>query len=139
MDASFGEQFLIAKPTQRYLSILACVPTVLVLAEDRIPPLVQFLSTELIEAFKTSETMLPPWRKASSMLSKWVPGKAHALPVFLGKPSCEQHEEHKRQSSSRPFEDAYFRAVQCHVTKPQPSMEPMRIYGGFGNIVSCTF
>ena len=73
VDPSFAEQFLIAKPTERYAALLGCLPEVLVMPEDRISALVTFLSAELTLAFKASGSVLPPWRQASSMLTKWQP------------------------------------------------------------------
>ncbi len=76
MDPSFGEQFQIAKPTERYSTLLDCLPPVLVLPEDRIVPLVSFLSAELVMAFNASGVVVPPWRQASSVLTKWKPLKS---------------------------------------------------------------
>ena len=83
VDPSFAEQFLIAKPTERYAALLGCLPEVLVMPEDRISALVTFLSAELTLAFKASGSVLPPWRQASSMLTKWQPRRSTDLHVNI--------------------------------------------------------
>lgn len=65
VDTHFVEQFEIAKPTARYTRILGCIPRVLVLPEERCPPLVTFLCAELAVAFKACGTVVPPWRQVS--------------------------------------------------------------------------
>ncbi|KAG1670299.1 hypothetical protein FOA52_003649 [Chlamydomonas sp. UWO 241] len=82
VDPTFVEQFRIAKPTSRYTQVLECVPCVLVLPESQLVQLVHFMCIELANAFKASDAVIPPWRKLSSMLSKWLPRRAgdSALP-----------------------------------------------------------
>ncbi|KAG1673074.1 hypothetical protein FOA52_013143 [Chlamydomonas sp. UWO 241] len=84
VDAHFVEQFEIAKPTPRYTRILSCVPRVLVLPEERVPPLVTFLCAELAGAFKTLGTVVPPWRQAASMLTKWLPRRSLDVELSSG-------------------------------------------------------
>lgn len=44
--------------------------------EATVAPLVNFLCQEIAAAFKANGAVLPPWRHASSMLSKWLPRKS---------------------------------------------------------------
>lgn len=77
VDPHFLDQFEIAKPTDRYSSLLACIPAGTVcLPEDHVQPLVTFLCAEMSTAFKASNTVLPPWRQVASMLTKWQPRKS---------------------------------------------------------------
>ena len=81
MDPHFGEQFEVATATAEYGRIVAEVPRVFVGTEDDIELLVQLLCRELQRAFKQQGTHLPPWRSASSMLSKWRPRNCIDLPL----------------------------------------------------------
>lgn len=108
VDLQFKDQFIIAKPTDRYSSLLACISPVLVIPEEHIAPLVTFLCAEMSSAFKTSNTVIPPWRQASSMLTKWQPQSV----VELGS-----------NSKSRSSKD------QCPVVAASPAS---KVYGGFG-------
>lgn len=76
VDPHFKEQFEIAHVTDRYNAILMTVPSVYVGSEDRIGPLVEFLCSEMSLAFSQHQAVLPPWRQANSMLSKWRPRRS---------------------------------------------------------------
>ncbi|KXZ44491.1 hypothetical protein GPECTOR_67g332 [Gonium pectorale] len=76
VDPQFKEQFIIAKTTARYAAILAAIPSVFVGPEEHLCLLVNFLCTEMSTAFRQLGSVLPPWRQASSMLSKWKPRKS---------------------------------------------------------------
>ncbi|KAG2453282.1 hypothetical protein HYH02_002605 [Chlamydomonas schloesseri] len=76
VDPVFKEQFIIAKTTSRYASILGAVPQCYVGPEEHLGLLVQFLCAEMATAFRQLGSVLPPWRQAGSMLSKWAPRKS---------------------------------------------------------------
>lgn len=161
VDPSFADQFQIAKPTLRYESILACLPSVLVIPEDRIPPLVTFLCAELAAAFKASNTVVPPWRQAGSMLSKWQPRKSMDLPstdiTMPARRSVEINNDFKEdlQPKEEPDQQVDINALgqQCQGSAESMStwpaagkalisaalhvkpavMEPNRVYGGFSS------
>ncbi len=82
------EQFIIAKTTARYASILAAIPQIFVGPEEHLVLLVNFLCTEMNAAFRQLGSVLPPWRQASSMLSKWKPRKSVDEPVFGAVPGA---------------------------------------------------
>lgn len=110
VDPHFIDQFCIAKSTDRYSSLLACIPQVLVIPEQHITPLVTFLCAELSAAFSASNTVLPPWRQATSMLTKWQPRKSI--------------DEARRTSS---------RAEQSNQSSVISASPAFRVYGGFGS------
>ncbi|KAG2428365.1 hypothetical protein HXX76_010509 [Chlamydomonas incerta] len=84
VDPVFKEQFIIAKTTSRYSCILGAVPQVFVGPEEHLGLLVQFLCAEMAAAFRQLGSVLPPWRQAASMLSKWAPRKSVDLDVGSG-------------------------------------------------------
>ena len=72
VDPVFREQFVIAKPTPRYASLLSSLPDVFIGPFENLTPLVLFLCAEMAASFKeTGGSCLPPWRCTTSMLSKW--------------------------------------------------------------------
>lgn len=76
VDPFFREQFVIAHPTPRYRAILEFLPQVYVGETPRLTQLVTFLCSEMSLAFKERCAVLPPWRQAASMMSKWQPRKS---------------------------------------------------------------
>jgi len=155
VDPQFCEQFLIAKPTYRYMRLLAHVPEVLVFPECGIRPLVQFLCMELAAAFKSTNTIVPPWRQASSMLSKWLPRnlkvdepapadpKVQVQPAVAAMPSPVVLNPPVNSASAQDCKSAH-RASGPMLNRTSSSsrnakplnLEPMRIYGGFSSV--CT-
>lgn len=67
-----------------YLPAPLHIPQVFVGPEEHLVLLVNFLCTEMNAAFRQLGSVLPPWRHASSMLSKWKPRKSVDEPVFAG-------------------------------------------------------
>jgi hypothetical protein len=53
--------------------VLAAIPQVWVGPEEHLILLVNFLCAEMSAAFRQLGSVPPPWRQASSMLSKWRP------------------------------------------------------------------
>jgi hypothetical protein len=154
-------QFQIAKPTERYTALLECVPKVLVIPEERITALVTFLSAELTLAFKVNGAILPPWRQAASMMTKWQPRRSldHAfrphtqqyVPATINPGAEKRHMQQRKghqegnkmgRTSSGSYDDLPtclrgINPIKIATSRPiqQPqSMEPARIYGGFGSV-----
>lgn len=73
MDPTFRDQFDIVHKTPRYAAVLQALPAVLVSHLSRIQALVELLCAEMSLAFHSTGTVLPPWRYAKSMLTKWQP------------------------------------------------------------------
>mmetsp|Transcript_11841 Transcript_11841/g.31036 ORF Transcript_11841/g.31036 Transcript_11841/m.31036 type:complete len:189 (+) Transcript_11841:1195-1761(+) len=73
VDPCFREQFELRAQcaTPRYEAVLALLPKVYVGHVDRLPLLVELLCEEMTVSFKTCGVPLPPWRKLTSLLSKW--------------------------------------------------------------------
>jgi uncharacterized protein (TIGR01615 family) len=76
VDTLFKASFTVAKPTPRYASLLACLPEVYVAPENSLAPLVNFLCAEMAASFAVNNSVLPPWRQPSAMMSKWLPRKS---------------------------------------------------------------
>ncbi len=55
----------------RYAEVLEALPHVLVLMETRLWHLTEALARHMAACFEASQRPLPPWRSASSMVSKW--------------------------------------------------------------------
>mmetsp|Transcript_25717 Transcript_25717/g.76102 ORF Transcript_25717/g.76102 Transcript_25717/m.76102 type:complete len:327 (-) Transcript_25717:1208-2188(-) len=110
VDAHFAEQFEIAKPSPRYVRIMNCIPEVLVLPEERCPPLVTFLCAELAVSFKACDTVVPPWRQASSMLSKWLPRRS--LDVDLSSAATRSFAGAQSRNAQQGAADAAARPAQ---------------------------
>ncbi|GMH40367.1 hypothetical protein BSKO_08271 [Bryopsis sp. KO-2023] len=84
IDPSFKEQFDIMHPTQQYTDFLAELPVPIALPEERVASIVQILCQEMSNSFKEAGAILPPWRKTSSMLTKWLPRKSTDEPMAIG-------------------------------------------------------
>lgn len=73
VEPNFREHFAINQSTPTYNDILRAVPVEFVGPVARLQPLVNTLAAEMHEAFASQGLERPPWRKASALLSKWVP------------------------------------------------------------------
>lgn len=76
VDPSFREQFVVLHATPEYAALVCQVPEVLVSSPDRLRRVVEGLCAEMAGSFAEMNIAFPPWRKASSMISKWLP-KTH--------------------------------------------------------------
>jgi uncharacterized protein (TIGR01615 family) len=76
VDPLFREQFAIPHPSATYAALLELVPLEFVGTASRLIPLVQCLCAEMVASFEAKGLTLPPWRRAQSMLSKWLPTKS---------------------------------------------------------------
>jgi hypothetical protein len=65
-----------AKPTNRYASIMAALPIVFVGSEHYLQQLVKLICREMHNAFTVQGVSIPPWRSKESLLSKWKVPKA---------------------------------------------------------------
>ncbi|KAK9830187.1 hypothetical protein WJX72_010189 [[Myrmecia] bisecta] len=71
VEPRFKEQFQIAHSTPAYDALLQAVPLDFVGTSTRLRALVELLCAEVAAAFQEQDRPLPPWRKLSSVLSKW--------------------------------------------------------------------
>lgn len=76
------------------------------------------------EAFRENQSNLPPWRSASSMLSKWQPRRS--MDETITAPRFALPADAPAAAAVSKLDVA--RAMTCHVV-----VEPLRVYGGFGN------
>lgn len=87
VDPLFREQFAIPQPTATYEALLELIPQEFVGTASRLIPLVQCLCAEMVASFEFKGLTLPPWRRAQSMLSKWLPTKSRDV-AFGGSSSA---------------------------------------------------
>lgn len=90
VDPNFTEHFEISHPTTLYSAILSCVPSEFVGPPVRLRPLVQLLAAEMLDAFHAQGLERPPWRKASSILTKWLPERTKVQDRQPASPQGEQ-------------------------------------------------
>lgn len=83
VDPSMREQFDVACPTDRYEALVATLPRVFVGAEERLPLAIELLCEELASAFRAKGLMLPPWREAAAMITKWQPRPSSSKKLVL--------------------------------------------------------
>ncbi|KAF6254133.1 hypothetical protein COO60DRAFT_352674 [Scenedesmus sp. NREL 46B-D3] len=76
VDPLFREQFAIPQPSATYQALLELIPMEFVGTASRLIPIVQCLCAEMGASFDSKGLTLPPWRRAQSMLSKWLPSKS---------------------------------------------------------------
>lgn len=76
VDPYFRNQFDVQHPTPQYIRLFNTLPKIFVAPEDRVAQVVNLLCTEMLQVFKQSGTTLPPWRKATAMITKWLPRKS---------------------------------------------------------------
>jgi uncharacterized protein (TIGR01615 family) len=84
VDPAFKEQFEIPSPTPSYTALLDLLPAEFVGTSSRLVPLVQNLCAEMVASFEANALTLPPWRRAQSMLTKWLPSRSRDVPVSAG-------------------------------------------------------
>lgn len=134
VDPGFADQFMTAKTTPRYLAIVSCLSeTPLVLRQERISSLVTYLCTELATAFRQTNTVLPPWRTADSMLSKWQPRNVIDESVEQDAARCEAMKASKASAvDPAPAEAQKESGSRVNFRRIIPMvMEPIKVYRGF--------
>lgn len=92
VDPCFKEQFEIPQPTATYAAALELLQPEFVGTASRLVPLVQCLCAEMAASFEAMGLTLPPWRRAQSMLSKWLPSRSRDLCFndnSSSSPACE--------------------------------------------------
>jgi uncharacterized protein (TIGR01615 family) len=81
VDPHFKQQFEVSQPSAAYAAALELVPPEFVGTCSRLVPLVHALCAEMAASFEAMGLTLPPWRRASAMLSKWQPSRCHDVCV----------------------------------------------------------
>lgn len=73
LDLNFRDNFVISHPTRDFERVFEAVPEVFVGTPERLQSLVEFLCHEVAASFAAHGLSMPPWRKAPSLLTKWLP------------------------------------------------------------------
>ena len=76
VDIEFKEQFELAQPSTQYEELLQQLSPVFIGSQTKVQNVVVLLCDEMSRAFKVQGQVPPPWRRASSMLSKWCPRRS---------------------------------------------------------------
>ncbi|CAH8388983.1 unnamed protein product [Eruca vesicaria subsp. sativa] len=71
VETDLAGEFVIAKPTTRYLSLLAQLPRVFVGTPEELKKLVRIMCSEIRRSMKRAEIHVPPWRRNAYMQAKW--------------------------------------------------------------------
>ncbi|CAA0193688.1 PDDEXK-like [Arabidopsis suecica] len=71
VETNLAGEFEIARPTTRYLSVLAQVPRVFVGTPEELKQLVRIMCFEIRRSMKRADIFVPPWRRNGYMQAKW--------------------------------------------------------------------
>ncbi|KFK43469.1 hypothetical protein AALP_AA1G129000 [Arabis alpina] len=71
VETNLAGEFEIARPTTRYLSLLAQLPHVFVGTPEELKKLVRIMCFEIRRSMKRAEIHVPPWRRNGYMQAKW--------------------------------------------------------------------
>ena len=82
IDPFFREQFEVPVASSRYASLVGALPAVYVGTQEHLIPLVELMCEEMSRAFVEAGSLLPPWRRTKSMLSKWLPRRSCDLSLL---------------------------------------------------------
>ncbi|OVA10059.1 Protein of unknown function DUF506 [Macleaya cordata] len=71
VEVSFAGEFSIARPTNRYLSLLDVFPQIFVGKPDKLKQVVRVMCAASKESLKSNDMHIPPWRRNGYMQAKW--------------------------------------------------------------------
>ncbi|XP_010252609.1 PREDICTED: uncharacterized protein LOC104594140 [Nelumbo nucifera] len=71
VEAALSGEFTIARPTNRYLSLLEVFPPIFVGEQDELKQVVKLMCAAAKESMKSNEMHVPPWRRSRYMQAKW--------------------------------------------------------------------
>lgn len=71
IETNLAGEFEIARPTTRYLSLLAQLPSVFVGTPEELKKLVRIMCFEIRRSMKRAKIPVPPWRRNGYMQAKW--------------------------------------------------------------------
>ncbi|XP_052190817.1 uncharacterized protein LOC127800313 isoform X2 [Diospyros lotus] len=72
VDMDFRSQFELARPTPAYSELLNLLPCTFVGSEEKLMKTVSLLCSAAKQSLKERGLLIPPWRKASYVQSKWL-------------------------------------------------------------------
>ncbi|KAH7447005.1 hypothetical protein KP509_01G086500 [Ceratopteris richardii] len=71
-DIDFRSQFEIARPTQSYIDLIACLPVILVGSAEKLSHVLSILADEAKLSLKNNKMYVSPWRSLSYMRCEWL-------------------------------------------------------------------
>ncbi|KAH7447001.1 hypothetical protein KP509_01G086100 [Ceratopteris richardii] len=71
-DIDFRSQFEIARPTQSYIDLIACLPVILVGSAEKLSQVLSILADEAKLSLKNNKIYVSPWRSLSYMRCEWL-------------------------------------------------------------------
>lgn len=71
VEIALAGEFTIARPTDRYLSLLEIFPSTFVGKPDELKQVVRLMCAAARESMKTMDMHVPPWRRNGYMQAKW--------------------------------------------------------------------
>ncbi|KAL9239707.1 hypothetical protein vseg_014004 [Gypsophila vaccaria] len=72
IDIDFRSEFVVAKSTKTYKSVLQTLPNIFVGKPDRLSKIICILSEAAKQSLKKKGMHIPPWRKAEYVQAKWL-------------------------------------------------------------------
>ncbi|KAL5560417.1 hypothetical protein UlMin_036628 [Ulmus minor] len=72
VDLDFRSEFELARPTKSYKELINALPSIFVGTEEKLGNVISLLCKAAKQSLKESGLHIPPWRKASYMLAKWL-------------------------------------------------------------------
>ncbi|XP_074316782.1 uncharacterized protein LOC141653044 [Silene latifolia] len=72
IDIDFRSEFVVARSTKTYKSILQTLPNIFVGKSDRLSKIICILSEAAKQSLKKKGMHIPPWRKADYVQAKWL-------------------------------------------------------------------
>lgn len=82
IDPSFRDAFLLSNATPAYQRLWEQLPGLFVGTADQLVAVVEFMCMQMQLVFAETTASCPPWRTASSMISRWLPSSADDVPVL---------------------------------------------------------
>ena len=145
VEPNFREHFVINQSTPAYDEVIRAVPVEFVGPVARLQSLVNTLAAELHEAFASQGLERPPWRKASALLSKWVPAPSKSRDreprschtSCAGSPTAVVPSEATTQTAVPKAAQDYLEALALTASQlncPLPSVPMPSLAGGGGRL-----
>ncbi|KAH7447013.1 hypothetical protein KP509_01G087300 [Ceratopteris richardii] len=72
VDIDFRSQFEIARPTQSYIDLTACLPVIFVGSAEKLSQVLRIFAEEAKLSLKNNNMYVSPWRSLSYMRCKWL-------------------------------------------------------------------
>lgn len=72
VDLGFAAEFEVARATEEYGIVAAALPAVMVASPEQVRSAVRIMSEAARRSLKSRGMSIPPWRKKSYMMAKWL-------------------------------------------------------------------